>query len=377
MNRSARLFGACLISTLSCSVGLAQPLAPLPQPAHAIVAFDQQSITAAKLSGDAGATARKLGIDDPVRVASISKLVGALVVMRLVDQGKIDLDRDVSGYLGWRVRNPAFPDVPITMRQLLTHRAGIRDNIDYILPLDGALAPLLAKADAWEAKYPPGAYFSYANLNSPLIAATLEGATGERFDRLVARLVLQPLKIDACFNWGDGCSSGRRAQAVTLLRANGDLARDAAIAGPDPCPIAPASDGSCNLNRYVLARHGSAFSPQGGLRISAKGLVRIGQMMLAKGRPILSRKAYAEMTRTHWRFDGKNGDDDKGYFLRYGLGVHIHTDSKGREWMGHVGEAYALRAGFWIDQKARRGKVQFVTMVAEETPVGHCLDDCP
>jgi CubicO group peptidase (beta-lactamase class C family) len=320
---------------------------------------------------------RAVGIDDPVRVASISKLVGALAVMRLVDQGKIDLDRDVSSYLGWSVRNPAFPGKPITMRHLLSHRTGIRDNIDYILPLDGRLDSVLSNPKAWEAKYPPGAYFSYANLNSPLIAATIEGATGERFDKVVAKLVLTPLKIDACFNWGAGCSPGRRAQAVTLLRTNGDLARDAAITGTDPCPVAPAANGSCDLALYPLGKHGSAFSPQGGLRISPAGLAKIGQVLLKGGRPLLSRKAFAEMTREQWRFDGSNGDDEKGYFLRYGLGIHMHQDSSGREWIGHVGEAYAFRGGLWIDRKAKRGKMQYVTMVPEETPVGHCLDACP
>ncbi len=358
----------------------AQPLLKpqlLPRPARVSLEFDAKRITAANVSGNAGVLDRAVGVDDPVRVASISKLVGALAVMRLVDQRKIDLDKDVSSYLGWRVRNPAHPDQPVTMRHLLTHRTGIRDNIDYILPLDGRLDSVLSNPAAWEAKHAPGAYFSYANLNSPLIAATMEAATGERFDKLVDRLVLKPLKIDACFNWGAGCSDGRRAQAVTLLRTNGDLARDAAMTGTDPCAVAPASNGSCDLALYPLGKHGSAFSPQGGLRISPKGLARIGQVLLAKGKPILSRNAFNEMTREQWRFDGKNGDDEKGYFLRYGLGIHYHKDAKGREWMGHVGEAYALRAGFWVDPRGKRGKMQYVTMVPADTAVGHCLDVCP
>jgi CubicO group peptidase (beta-lactamase class C family) len=366
-----------LIATVTASqASLAQPPS-LPKPVALKVDFNLRGITQTAIAGEAGVVGRNVGIDDPVRVASISKLVGALAVMRLVEQGKIVLDRDVSDYLRWTVRNPAFPDAPITMRQLLTHRTGIRDNVDYILPLDGRLETVLSNPKAWEAKYAPGAYFSYANLNSPLIAAVVESVTGQRFDMVVANLVLRPLKIDACFNWGDGCSPGRRAQAVTLLRTNGDLARDAAITGPDPCPVAPASNGSCDLALYTLGKHGSAFSPQGGLRISPQGLVTIGKMMLNKGRPLLSGQSFAEMTKVQWRFDGGNGDDDDGYFNAYGLGVHIHKDSKGRTWIGHVGEAYAFRGGFWLDMKGKRGFMRYTTMVPENTAVGHCLETCP
>ncbi len=361
---------------------LASPLAAetptrLPTPVDLKIEFSTRAITATSIKGEAGVVGRNVGIDDPVRVASISKLVGALAVMRLVDQGKINLDRDISEYLGWKVRNPAFPDTPITMRQLLTHRTGIRDNLDYIIPLDGRLETVLAKAEAWEPKHAPGAYFSYANLNSPLIAATMEAATGKRFDRLVAELVLEPLKIDGCFNWSSGCSAGRRMQAVTLLRTNGDLAVDAPRTEPDPCPILKASDGSCNLATYTLGKHGSSFSPQGGLRISPQGLAKIGQVMLKGGKPILSRKAFAEMTKVQWQFNGSNGDDEKGYFTAYGLGIHMHKDSKGTLWMGHVGEAYAFRGGFWLDMKGKRGLMRYTTMVPEGTEVGHCLESCP
>ncbi len=80
-----------------------------PGPAFAWATFDRAAITAQGTSGLADrARGRLLTIDDPVRIASITKLVVALGVMRMVEEGRLELDRDVSDYLGWPLRNPAF-----------------------------------------------------------------------------------------------------------------------------------------------------------------------------------------------------------------------------------------------------------------------------
>ena len=348
------------------------------RPAIVMVSFTADNISPMTVEGESGVAGRPVTIDDPARVASISKLVVAIAVMRLAEQGKLDLDQDVSKYLGWKVRNPAFPNAPITMRALLSHQSGLRDTVDYIVPLDGDLQAVLANPKAWDPAHAPGTYFSYANINSPLIASVMESATGERFDRLMARLVLTPLGLDACYNWGAGCSDGRRAQAVTLLRPNGDLARDAAMKGQEQCAVYPASDGSCDVEKlYRLGRNGSAYSPQGGLRISARDLAKVGQLMLRKGAPLLSPATFATMIGPVWTFDGTNGDDDKGYFTGYGLGVHWLVDKDGGRWFGQVGEAYSLRAGFWINPAQQRGFYRYVTMVDEFSTVGHCFDRCP
>jgi CubicO group peptidase (beta-lactamase class C family) len=70
------------------------------------------------------------------RIASISKLVAAVGIMQQVEAGTIDLDEDVSTYLGFTLRNPNFPDVPITCRHLMSHTSSIRDEPTYTLPID-------------------------------------------------------------------------------------------------------------------------------------------------------------------------------------------------------------------------------------------------
>src|SRR6185369_17270004 len=126
----------CLLLLAGCAT--MRP-APAP-PAYAWVTFDRSGLTASGASGLADrAHRRALTIDSPVRVASVSKLVVALGVMRLVEAGRLDLDRDVSDYLGWSLRNPAFPDRPISLRLLLSHRSSLRDGVDYAIPLGTTL----------------------------------------------------------------------------------------------------------------------------------------------------------------------------------------------------------------------------------------------
>lgn len=360
----------------------AEPASPAP-PAAVVMTFDRTGAESTRIVRGLAdrATGRRLTADDPVRIASISKLVVALGVMRLVEQRRLDLNADVSTYLGWRLRAPGYPDRPITLAMLLGHRSGLTDGIDYALPLDGDLEMALARPEAWDSARAPGGAFHYANINFPVIAAVMEGATGERFDLLMQRLVLRPLAIDACFNWVT-CSDTAVARAVTLYRPDGSVARDG-LGGQRPaCPVLPARDGGCDLATYRLARNGSSFSPQGGLRISARGLARIGEMLLRGGDRFLTRRSLDRLMRLQ---AVEPQGAEQGFFCRYGLAMHaIGPARRGRvpagcrddvigdgvERIGHSGEAYSLRSGLFIDTLGNEGLVWFVTQVPETPPLG-------
>lgn len=339
--------------------------------------FTADQLGRSKVSGLAHRPSmRKASLDDPVRIASISKLAVGVAVMRLVDKAALDLDRDVSLYLGWRLVHPQHPATKITLRLLLSHQSGLKDDAGYFIPLDAKLADLLAKPEAWDAAHAPGAYFRYANVNYPVIAAVMEAATGRRFDRIMTEEVFEPLSIPACYNWS-GCKTGANKDVITLYRPDGSVARDDWIGSPDQCAYVAAADGSCDLDAYLPGQNGSAFGPQGGLRISAGGLARLGQMLLNGGDGLLTPASFAELIRAQWRFDGSNGDDDKGYFTAFGLGVQRIELPDGRVWIGHPGEAYGLRAGLWVDRSSGEGVVRITTGIAEDYPVGHCLVACP
>ena len=370
---------ARLVIVSAVSVGLALPVAASTQTDDNVsieLSFTADQLGRSKVSGLAHRPSlREATLDDPVRIASISKLAVGVAVMRLVDKGVLDLDRDVARYLGWRIKHPLHPAARITLRMLLSHQSGLRDDAGYFLPLDARLADLVAKPEAWDMQHAPGQYFRYANINYPVVAAVMEAATSRRFDRIMIEEVFEPLDIPACYNWS-GCKAGAAKDAITLYRPDGSVARDDWITDPDQCAYVASTEGRCDLDLYQPGKNGSAFSPQGGLRISAGGLARLGQMLLNGGDGLMRPESFAELIRAQWRFDGSNGDDENGYFTAFGLGVH-RIETGEQVWIGHPGEAYGLRAGLWVDRAKGDGSVRISTGNAEDLQVGHCLRECP
>lgn len=349
------------------------------------VAFDRDGVTDIRVHGLADvATGRKVSAGDPVRVASISKLVVAIGVMRLVEAGTLDLDADVSELLGWPLRNPAFPDTPITLRLLLSHRASLTDAAGYYaVPLDGRVRDILDDPRAWDTQHAPGSFFRYANLDFPLVAAVMENATGERFDRLMQRLVLRPLGLAACYNWAS-CSEATAARAVVLYDGDGKPVHDDNHGRKPACPVYRASSGDCDLSRWRPGVNGALFSPQGGLRISANGLARIGRMLLNDGSldgvRVLQPASVQAMVQPLWTYapgtgitgeEDESGQSDLGNMCRYGLAVQTLSTPRegcrddlfgdGIARVGHQGSAYGLLSGLWIDRDTGTGVAYFAT----------------
>jgi CubicO group peptidase (beta-lactamase class C family) len=370
---------------LACLLLLASPIAQAGKPVATVrVAFDRDGITSTRVHGLADkATGRRVTAGDPVRIASISKLVTAIAVMRLVEAGKLDLDADAGDLLGFPLRNPAFPDTPISLRLLMSHRSSLTDAAGYWqTPLGGQLRDILDDPRAWDDAHAPGTYFRYTNLNFPLVAQAMERATGERFDRLMDRLVLRPLGIEACFNW-DSCSDATAARAVVIYDGEGEPAKDDLHGRKPDCPVITADEGNCDLARWRAGENGALFSPQGGLRISANGLARIGRMLLGEGEldgvRLLSPASIRELATPLWLYAPGKGltyeedtaDLGDGFFCRYGMamqtlatpieGCRDDPFGDGVARIGHSGSAYGLQSGLWLDRAGGTGVVWFAT----------------
>jgi len=332
------------------------------------------------------------------RVASISKLVASVAVMRLVDQGRLDLDADVSEVLGWPLRHPQFPHAPISLRLLMTHRSGLTDAAGYAWGTDTALREVLAPggrlfrdAAAWQRDRAPGTWFRYVNLNWGVIGTVMERAAGERFDHLMRRLLLQPLGLRGGFQPA-GTTADLAAQfppevaddIATLYRKRRTQG-EREIWEPEG-PWVPQVDErqpwptgrSTGLEGYVPGTNGTLFSPQGGLRISTADLGTLMQMLMNggthRGQTLLSARALAELSREQWRSNPQrpNGDTQDDGMRSWALGPQRFTDASGpgrgdrlveggglTGW-GHLGDAYGLLGAFVLDPVRRNGMVTVI-----------------
>ena len=131
------------------------------------------------------------------RPGSISKLFTATAVMQLVEQGKLDLDRDVNDYLDFAIPK-TYPE-PVTLRQLLTHTAGFEETLkNLFVAHQSDVKPLRAYlVNQMPARiFPPGKVPSYSNYGFTLAGYIVERVSGEKFERYVTNHILQPLRMD-------------------------------------------------------------------------------------------------------------------------------------------------------------------------------------
>ena len=335
--------------------------------------------------------------DTLYRIASISKLVTTIGFMKLVESGDIDLDADVSGYLGFTVRNPAFPSQAITSRMLLSHTASVRDAGDLILTSVGTtlaqalatLDPDTGKAAFWAdatAQSPSRSYFSYANYNFIVLGTIIERVSGQRFDLYMKAAVLDPLGIKGGFAPSVNLARSEDLNLATLYRKSPDGGDSWDTAGPwvpqgfDRTGVAPTP--ITDLASYVVGSNAGVFGPQGALRLTARGLGTLMQVLMNQGSldgvTILKPATVALMMTPQWAYNDQpgapNGDTYYDLFYAWGLGMQVFTDRGGSEasgdrvgsaaggfkGVGHLGEAYGLLSGFVFDPVAKNGMVYLI-----------------
>lgn len=195
------------------------------------------------------------------RIASVSKLVMTFGVLALCERGALNLDEDLSVYLGYPVRNPHFKDVPVTLRMLLTHTAAIRDEGNYGargMQKGCTLRELLENADNWlNAK--PGEAFHYSNLGAGAAGVVMERAAKKPLDDIMQDLVFSLLAIRASYDprrilpRSDLANGYSMRFPLPLLKYNAQ-----ALAKRKPEPFDPERDYLCAAGRLITDSRGMA-----------------------------------------------------------------------------------------------------------------------
>ena len=272
--------------------------------------------------------------DDVMRIASISKSFTATSLMQLVEKGIISLDDDVSNLIGFKVRNPRFPDTPITLRMILSHTASINDNGENYLSLDHINPNVSGDcADAYYT-YGPGEEYNYSNLGVNLAGTILEKVSGVRFDDYVRENVIWKLglygghNIDSLdankFAWIYSVEDGEFVKSQGAYRSRSE-----------------------DMPGYIAGYSSTIFSPTGGVKISAHDLAIYMMMHMNYGEVdgvrIISQESSKAM-QTPVAITKEGGVNNYGLCLTEFPNYLEDYNTPGNYPIGHTGGAYGLNS---------------------------------
>ncbi|MEZ6097207.1 MAG: serine hydrolase [Pirellulaceae bacterium] len=239
------------------------------------------------------------------RTASIAKSMTAVLIMRLVEEGKIDLDEDVSTYC------PEFGKKrwSVSVRQVMSHLGGVRHyqsnaeatSTEHYFSLDDALQTFAADPLIHE----PGTVYRYSSFGYNLLGSIAEKATGKRFPELLSEYVLTPCKmqqtvVDDAFTIIPNRSRGYIRPSSTLLQS------------------LPAGHTLTAGQLYNSTLHDTSMKiPGGGLLSTAEDLVRFASAV--NSNVVVDDTLKAEM----WTEQETRTGKKTGYGLGWGIGKRL------------------------------------------------------
>ena len=144
-------------------------------------------------------TGKKIDATTPIHLASVSKVLTATAILRLVQQDNITLDQKVTDWL------PKFPYKSTTIRTLLNHRSGLQHyaNFPGLMKKNWNRKKVLTNQDIYNLlaqnkfrlKTPNDTHFDYCNTNYVILALIIEKATGLNYRQAMKELIFKPLEM--------------------------------------------------------------------------------------------------------------------------------------------------------------------------------------
>lgn len=266
------------------------------------------------------------------RPGSVSKLFTWTAVMQLVEQGKLDLDRDVNAYLDFKI-----PDVygqPITLNNILTHTPGFDEQVKDIFNADGKSPDLgqYLKTHIPARIYPPGTTPSYSNYGAALAGYIVERVSGRPFDEYIAENILKPLgMMHSTFDQPLPANLAPLMSNGYALASAGP--REFEVVGP--FPAGSLSSTATDMARFMLAH--LQDGQLGEARILKPETTRLMHSRLFTLDPAANGMCYGfyEESRNGQRIIGHGGDtanfhSDLHLLVDRGIGFFVSHNSLGR-----------------------------------------------
>lgn len=288
-------------------------------------------------------TKEPIAKDDIFRIASISKSFTATAIMQLVEQGKLDLQQDVSELVGFEVRNPKYPEKVITVEMLLSHTSSMNDANGYFTI--NAINPDSSATwqTAWNG-YEPGTGYEYCNLGFNTLGTILERVSGERFDKYIVKNILEPVGVYGGYEVLS-LDSTKFVNIYTWDEENGEYILK-------PAAYATRAE---EIENYVFGHSTPVFSPTGGMKISPEDLAKVMKMHMnlgttEDGKQIISKESALAMQ----SIVAPKTDEGDAY------GYAIRTSDQlldGYTMIGHTGSAYGVYTSMFWDKDRKFGFV--------------------
>ena len=274
-------------------------------------------------------------------IASVSKTFVSTAIMQLKEKGILKLDDDVNKYLDFTVRNPYYPDTPITIRMLLTHRSSINklngtvtfDHFNLIIPDKNK--------DYYKCynNYKPGTDYDYCNYGYAILGAIIEKTSGMRLDNYIDKYIMKPMGLYGGFNI-EKLDSSRFVRSYRYEK--GKYVKQPVAYKPDKY-----------LEDYVLGFSTPALHPADGMIISSYDLAKFMLMHMndgqyKKGKRIISSESEKEMREVP--------DNNRNYGLAL---AHYNYIIDGVDLIGMTGGARGMHTAMYFNPEEKYGFVVF------------------
>jgi len=277
--------------------------------------------------------------DTYFRIASVSKLVSAVTIMRMVDAGLLDLDENLGTYLGdpaYVAANPYFPKIPLTTRHLMTHTSSLSSKGGFTK--HRALSLMLDVSNKRKSDFhneEPGSVYRYSNYGAGILGCLMEAIVGKRINEVAKEMTFDPLGIDAAYH---PTLVQHPEKIATTYETDGSIAITRSLRLKEEYPE------KIDVDHDYNETYGSVW-------MKGEDLCRIGIMLCEGGKldgqQFLKPETVAEMIASQ---------QGRGYVTvdsPYGLNVErVSNLVQGRMFYGHQGLSEAILCNLYFDPES-------------------------